>query len=96
MAKLATISISPLIVLAFIFLLLAFLVLLQELALFVHLNTPFLAVSIHDRFIDDFAVLHLFLDLLDRVGTSFIFDWRLHRGGQIGQLNGLFDFFLSA
>src|SRR5438477_8443949 len=77
-----------------LFLLLALLVLLQELAVRIDFNAPLCAFFVHDGFVNGFALFRLLLDLDDLAGASFVFNCRLHRSGQIGHLNGLLIFFL--
>src|SRR6266481_4337617 len=91
----AAIAISPLVFLAFFFLFFALFVLLQEFAVGIDFDAPLLAVFLYHGFENGFAFFRLLLDFLDLVAASFIFDCRLHRGGQIGHLDGLLVFLLG-
>src|SRR5206468_4261804 len=93
----AAIAISRFVLLSLLalLLLLTLLVLLQEFAIGINFDAPFLALFVYDGFVNSFALFRLLFDFLDLVGASFIFDCRLHRRGQIGHLDRLLVFLLG-
>src|SRR5437667_8262690 len=82
-----------LVLLAFLFLFFALLVLLQELAVRINFDAPFLTLFVYDGFVNGLALFRLLLDLDDLVAASFVFNCRLHRAGQIGHFNGFLFLF---